>query len=218
MTDKEIIKAEIERRKKELPPSDLKTTIGADSIRMNRLYDELLSFIDSMEEEPARNCEICPESSACALSRRDKCVLDENPISEDLYEELDWFLSLYGPVATHEECAKHFANWGKHQAERDNQANSMTSATSGHLCPKESKVKHYCGECCYHYAELTEGELMCIRRPAEFSLTCDTKACKMFCSDEQRDHYIEALRKHDQAELDKAIDFAVDYINQFSKQ
>lgn len=51
MTDKQIIRTEIERRRKELPPPDLKTTVGADSIRMNKLYEELLSFIDSMPED-----------------------------------------------------------------------------------------------------------------------------------------------------------------------
>ena len=51
MTDKQIIRTWIEKRRKELPTFDLKTTVGADSIIMNRLYEELLSFIDSMPED-----------------------------------------------------------------------------------------------------------------------------------------------------------------------
>ncbi|MBR3675412.1 MAG: hypothetical protein IKN69_04645 [Bacilli bacterium] len=34
-----------------------------------------------------RNCEICPESSACALSEREECVLDEKP---DRFAEEDF--------------------------------------------------------------------------------------------------------------------------------
>ena len=30
-------------------------------------------------DEKIRNCEICPESSACALNEREVCVLDEKP-------------------------------------------------------------------------------------------------------------------------------------------
>ena len=34
-----------------------------------------------------RNCEICPESSACALNEREVCVLDEKP---DRFAEEDF--------------------------------------------------------------------------------------------------------------------------------
>ena len=33
-------------------------------------------------EEPAKNCEICPESSACALGDRKNCVLEEELVSK----------------------------------------------------------------------------------------------------------------------------------------
>lgn len=52
MTTIEKIRAEIERRKNELPEQDVHTTVGADSIRMAAIYDDLLSFLDTLPELP----------------------------------------------------------------------------------------------------------------------------------------------------------------------
>jgi hypothetical protein len=52
MNIKEQIRAEIERRKEELPEQDTHTTVGADSIRMAARYDDLLAFLDSLPEQP----------------------------------------------------------------------------------------------------------------------------------------------------------------------
>lgn len=83
------------------------------------------------------------------------------------------------------------------------------------------KQPHYCGECCWHHAELTDGELMCIRRPDDFSLFCDSPACRDFCSTEQLDAHLEQMqldieRGYDDAST-AALRFAVDYINQFKR-
>jgi hypothetical protein len=61
MNIKEQIRAEIERRKEELPEQDTHTTVGADSIRMAARYDDLLAFLDSLPEQPVSDHHTAPE-------------------------------------------------------------------------------------------------------------------------------------------------------------
>ena len=57
MTDKEKIKAEIERRIDTLPTLNPKTKEGEDATLLYGIYMSLLNFIDSMQEENLSNIE-----------------------------------------------------------------------------------------------------------------------------------------------------------------
>ena len=122
MTDKEKIKAEIERRIAELPPQDLHTTVGAESIRNKSMLDSILHFIDSLPEEPVSNptpnermskerfAEAC--KAACSdrnyrshyghTETRDDYFVDgvqwadEHPIEEPVSEDLEEAARKYG--------------------------------------------------------------------------------------------------------------------------
>lgn len=48
-------------------------------------------------------------------TRQEMMAEIEQPASEDLEEELHRFIMEYGPVATLERCARHFAEWQKQQ-------------------------------------------------------------------------------------------------------
>lgn len=85
MTDKEKIRAEIERRMKCFKnerntitkASDNNLSLGA----RIAMCEEILSFINSMKEEPVSGCKIVPKPIECYSSCKD-CPFSTKPVSK----------------------------------------------------------------------------------------------------------------------------------------
>ena len=99
--------------------------------------------------------------------------------------------------------------------------------------PKENEDK-YCGECCWFYAEDTDGWGLCGKQ-----ILCDSMNCSDLCTNgtfisrehmrhyqavllqanryRRDDHVPSIYRMPDPKELGKAIDFAYEFIRIFSK-
>lgn len=98
------------------------------------------------------------------------------------------------------------------------------------------KTEHYCGECCWFFAECTDGNGMCAKHYWDVHSackTCGTDACENFISREDKRHYMAVLTQHNRwrrsdevpnhcrmvnpTELGKAIDFVLNYIKTYDK-
>lgn len=115
MTDKEIIRAWVKRRE-ELLRAACKHSEAAEMA-------VLLSYIDSMQEEPASD-KLGGINNALI---QDKCV-QEYPVCDDLEKEIGEFISAsivgiqycrHAIVEWGKMVARHFANWQKQQMMKD---------------------------------------------------------------------------------------------------
>lgn len=110
MNIKDQIRAEIERRKKELPEQDTHTTVGADSIRMAARYDDLLAFIDTLPEQvngPSRD-QVGTKFAVEGL---------EDEIDKYIQPIQAWEVQ-EAPFISLENCARYFAEWGAEHLKR----------------------------------------------------------------------------------------------------
>jgi len=91
-----------------------------------------------------------------------------------------------------------------------------------------------CGNCCWFYDEMTDGDGFCIMQKGEIDdlMYCGSKCCDLFVSRQEMRHHMAVLlqanryrrddhvpsiyRMPDPKELVKAIDFAYNYIKIFS--
>ena len=95
-------------------------------------------------------------------------------------------------------------------------------------------INHACGECCWFIHEMLNGGGLCVRRYCEDDQRMrDDFACEEFTGRQQMRHHLATLIRHDlwrrynsvtnsrrqddPKETGEAIDFAIDYIKQFSK-
>ena len=90
-----------------------------------------------------------------------------------------------------------------------------------------------CGNCCWFYAEVTDGSGMCAANEDWPYRDCGGAACEHFVSREDKRHYVAVLKQFnrwrcddhvpsiytmpDVKEITKAIDFACEYVKYFEK-
>ena len=97
---------------------------------------------------------------------------------------------------------------------------------------KEKKIEKCCGECCWFYGEMTDGEGLCAHNPMFdlFSNRCNSPACMDFVSRQEMRHHMAVIAKrfrsldnprenynpflHDEK---MALKFAYKYMKVFSK-
>ena len=101
---------------------------------------------------------------------------------------------------------------------------------------KNEQEEKYCGNCCWFYGEMTDGEGFCAAIPAwsdMFEHRCENSACAKYVSRQEMRHHMAVLLQHrrcmhdcnvrairkpvDAIELGKAEDFAYKYMKNFSK-
>ena len=99
------------------------------------------------------------------------------------------------------------------------------------MCEVDDK---YCGNCCWFYAEMTDGYGFCACNVLAFAdRYCGHKACERYVSCQEMRHHMAVLlqanryrryqhvpsiyRMPDPTELGKAIDFSVKYMKTYCK-
>lgn len=87
-----LIKAEIERLKSSLPWGSCASQISMECDCKDEAYNEVLSFIDSLEEDP---------------------------VSEDLEKEIQRYYNEMDGDCRYMQTARHFARWQKRQVMKD---------------------------------------------------------------------------------------------------
>ena len=144
MTDKEKIRAEIERRIEELQPCNTRENLRAHGAIAG--YYQILSFINSMQEEPVSEdtmtirkewFEHCKESwynEGYIDGKYNRDRQFKEPVSEDLEGAAKRYSDNEDPICTCEECLiktfKAGAKWQKEQFEKDytNLCNGIATA------------------------------------------------------------------------------------------
>lgn len=99
---------------------------------------------------------------------------------------------------------------------------------------------NYCGDCCYFFAECTDGDGCCAKHYWDVSedgnpmvASCSQPACDDYISRQEKRHHLAVLLQHNRwrrdnevpnsrrmvnpTELGKAIDFVIDYIRTYDK-
>lgn len=105
MTDKQKIRAEVERLKMEYDKESIFRTVRGDTAR--EVFGKLLSFIDSIPEEPGFGCE-ANFTTKEELEKEFNRFLDNVEGTPRMWhsdEQMEWALDI----------ARHFANWQKKQ-------------------------------------------------------------------------------------------------------
>ena len=105
MTDKQKIRAEVERLKMEYDKESIFRTVRGDTAR--EVFGKLLSFIDSIPEEPGFGCE-ANFTTKEELEKEFSRFLDNVEGTPRMWhsdEQMEWALDI----------ARHFANWQKKQ-------------------------------------------------------------------------------------------------------
>lgn len=100
---------------------------------------------------------------------------------------------------------------------------------------KDPTTNPACGECCWFIRESIDGSGLCIRHYCENGCErmCDEFACGEFTDRKKMRHHLATLIQHNRwrrddnvpnnrrmcnpTEIGQAIDFAIEYIKQFSK-
>lgn len=93
---------------------------------------------------------------------------------------------------------------------------------------RKNKEDKLCGECCWFYGEMTDGEGLCAHNPMfnEFCNTCGSPACNDYVSRQEMRHHmavlLQAVRRHiafygKKDALTDASEFAYKYMKVFSE-